>query len=668
MGLFNILKNKNSNEGQKQIIEPKIIKNEESEIRKFNNIICNDSIKKQLDEEQLKAVESPIGNTCVFAIAGSGKTRVLTYRVANLIDNNIPESEMMLLTFTNKAADEMTDRIKKILNKDKLNLTSGTFHSIASFLLREYAQEIDYDRKFKIITTGEQKSLIEICINNYLDKYMNGFNNDEFPSKSVILDIYTGAINHNKTFAEYIKEYYPYFLNNTPEGIVFIIKDYVERKTQDNLMDFDDLLLNFMDLLSIENIRKKINKKYKYIFVDEYQDINWIQYKILEYLNGNDTMFVIGDSRQCIYQFRGSKPEYIELFKNNHKYVFNYSLTYNYRSSPEILKLAEDVISQNDYHNRTPMETTNPSGDIPLIFGCNNEIQEAEQIVNIIKLNNYSLKDTAILVRRGNQISIIEQVMKKNNIPYNLIGSISMYESEHIQDIIAFLQLIDDKTNEAAFYRVIKLFSGIGIVYAKELYEKCKINKFDYDITTKLTTGKQLHAMTIVSKIVNFKYKDISHMIQYIINTFYEKYAKNKYPDYEDKLEDIRFLLIQSKEYNNVTTFLDDIIMTKKRDRKENKEHLTIITMHKSKGLEWDNVFLPFLNHGEYPRCKDKEFLQNSENVKNERNLFYVSITRAKKHLFLSYSLYYTDKSAGPSPFLEEMDEDLYDNDFFENQ
>lgn len=665
MGLFNNKKNKTSENQQKQKIEPIIAKTDGSNERKFNEIKCNDNIKKELDSEQIRAVESPIGNTCVFAIAGSGKTRVLTYRVANLIDNGIPESEMMLLTFTNKAADEMTDRIKKILNKEKLHLTSGTFHSISSFLLREYAQEIDCKRNFTIITTGEQKALIEICRNNYLDIYRKDNDNEDFPSKNIILDIYTGAINHNKTFSEYIKEYYSYLFNDIPSGILLILKDYVERKNNDNLMDFDDLLLNLMDLLSIEKVRKKINKKYKYIFVDEYQDINWIQFQILEYLNGNDTMFIIGDSRQCIYQFRGSNPEYIEQFKNSHKYIFDFSLTYNYRSSPEIVALASDVVARNNYHNIVQMTTTNESTGLPTIFGCENEQQEVEKILNIIKENDYSLKDTAILVRRGNQISIVEQIMNKYNIKYNLIGSTSMYESEHILDIISFLQLINDKSNEASFYRVLRLFNGIGIVNAKELYEKCKINKFDYNITTKLSSGKQLQAMNTVSKIVGYSYKNITHMIQYIINTFYEKYAKHKFTDYEDRLEDIRFLLIQSKEYHNITAFLDDIITTKRRDRKENNNCLTIITMHKSKGLEWDNVFLPFLDNGEYPRCKDKEYLQNIDNVKNERNLFYVAITRARKHLYLSYSLYYTEKSAGPSPFLEDIEEDLYDNDFF---
>lgn len=633
------------------------------------NIIANEIIRKELDDQQIKAVEAPLCNACVFAIAGSGKTRVLTYRVANLIDNNIPESEMMLLTFTNKAADEMTDRIKKILNKNKLNLTSGTFHSVASSFLREYSKEIGYPKNFKIITPGTQRMLIESCRNEYLEKYMNGFNNSEFPSKAVIADIYSGAINHNKTFREYIQEFYSYYGNDTPDGIILILKDYVQRKEEEHLMDFDDLLLNFMDLLKIESVRNKINKKFKYIFVDEYQDINWMQYEILESLNKNNTMFVIGDSKQCIYQFRGSRSEYIDIFKNTHENVKSYSLTYNYRSSPEILKLAEDTIQNNDYQNRVSIETKNESTRLPFIFGCNDETKESDKIANFIKTENLKYSDTAILVRRGTQIAIIEQSLKKAGIPYNLIGSVSMFESEHIQDIIAFLQLIDDKTNEAAFLRVSRLFSGIGPVTADEMYKTCKKNKFDYNISSLVLKGKAKYALDIMNRIISFSYKDISHMIQYIINTFYGQYIEFKYPDYEERKEDIIYLMLQAKEYENVNNFLDDVIISKKEESRKNKNTscVTVITMHKAKGLEWDNVFIPFVDKGEYPRCKDKEFLQNSENVKNERNLFYVAITRAKKILYVSYSLFYTDKPAGPSPFLEELDEDNYDADFFKD-
>lgn len=677
MGLFDIFRPKTD----EQTTEIKTESSEKQITNKKNNqeqrpvvneqphkpepLHCNDRIKQELDEQQLKAVEAPLGNTCVFAIAGSGKTRTLTYRVANLIANGIDESEIMLLTFTNKAADEMTERICNVLSKKRLNMISGTFHSVASKFLREYAKEIGYSKKFKIITSGTQRTLIEGCRSEYLEKYMEGFNNDEFPSKNVIADIYSGAINHNKTFREYIAEYYSYYKNETPDGIILILKDYVERKEKENMMDFDDLLLNFMDLLSLEDVRKRINRKYKYIFVDEYQDINWMQYNILEYLNGDNNMFVIGDAKQCIYQFRGSRPEYIDLFKQTHKNVSSYKLTYNYRSTPEILKLGEEAIFYNDPHNPVVMKTKNSKGKMPLIFGCGNETEETEKIVEYIKENKFKYSETAILVRRGAQISIVEKTMKKTGIPYNLVGSVSMYESQHIQDLVSFLQLIDDKENEAAFLRCVMLFRGIGQKIASEMYKKLSSVKFDYFMAEKSSRGTQKNVFSSMANIVSKRYDDITSMLQCIINGFYGNYAMNRFPDFEDRMDDIRYLFQQAREYKDLTEFLDDISMMRKTERNHGNDCITIITMHKAKGLEWDNVFIPFIDKGEYPRCRDKDYINNTENIQNERNLFYVAITRAKKNLFISYSLFYTEKPAGPSPFLEELDGDAYDADFF---
>lgn len=631
-------------------------------------IHCSESIKKELDEQQLAAVEAPIGNTCVFAVAGSGKTRTLTYRVANLIDNGIPEDEILLLTFTNKAADEMEKRICDVLIKKRLNLTSGTFHSVASRILRKYAKEIGYTNKFKIITPGIQRSLIDACRTEYLESYMAGFNNEEFPAKNVIADIYSGAINHNLSFREYINEFYPYFRGEMPDGIILILKDYVKRKDKEGLMDFDDLLLNFMDLLSLDGPRKDITQKYRYIFVDEYQDINWIQYQILEKLNTYDNMFVIGDAKQCIYQFRGSKPEYIDMFMSTHNDVNPFSLTYNYRSSPEILKVAEEVIFYNDPHNRVIMNTKNPPAGLPFIFGCDDEKQEVQKIAEFIRKHNMDLKETAILVRRGAQISIVEKTMKRAGIPYNLVGSVSMYETEHIQDIIAFLQLINSRDNEAAFLRVVSLFRGIGPKISSEMYHNLESTKFDYITAAKISSGLQNQVLAMLSKIIYNSYKDISVMIQAIMNSFYMNYAKNRYPDFQDRMEDIRYLVATSKEYEDLTDFLDDVSTMKKQERTKGGDCLTIITMHKSKGLEWDNVFIPFIDKKEWPRCRDKEYLLNNNNIKNERNLFYVAVTRARKKLYLSYSLYYTEKPAGPSPFLEEIDGDAYDAEFLGNK
>lgn len=639
-------------------------KEESAKLNKPQKIFCRMELRDNLDDEQRKAVEAPIGNVCVFAVAGSGKTRVLTYRVANLIDNSIPENEMLLLTFTNKAAGEMQDRIKQLLGKKQLDLLAGTFHSVASTILRSYANKIGLPTNFNIITPVMQRSLLENCRSKYMESYMSEESDDSFPSKVVLADIYSGAINHGKTFREYIKEYYSYFDTDIAEGVLLIFTDYVERKDRERMVDFDDLLLNLLDVLKNEEARKEINEKFKHIFVDEYQDINWMQYQILEYLNGNDSLFVIGDAKQCIYQFRGSKSEYIDIFKKTHSDVDCYSLTFSYRSTPEILNMASEVITYNTLPEKVVIRTKNEEGELPYIFGHDDEEKEVEKIAELIIENQYSFNDVAILVRRGAQISIVQKAMRKYRIPCNLVGGVSIYESEHIQDILAFLQLWHDNTNEAAFLRAAKIFAGIGAALSEDMYDKLKKCNYDYHSAASLMSERQRYAFQTIIRILEYPCKETSNMIKYILNTFYNRILQNKYSNYEDKCDDIRYLISEA-DNQDLASFLDDVSTMRKEDKRKNKNSLTIITMHKAKGLEWDVVFIPFLDKNEYPRCRDKEYMHNVEAIKNERNLFYVGITRARKMLYLSYSMSYTGKPAGPSYFLEEIDENLYDADFF---
>lgn len=626
---------------------------------------CKPELAKDLDKEQLAAVEAPLTNTCVFAIAGSGKTRVLTYRVANLIDNNIPENEMMLLTFTNKAAGEMLKRIKDILGKQKLNLLSGTFHSVACKFLRKYASIVDYDNNFTILDPNSQRKLMEKCRDTYIANYQS--DNDEFPSKNILVDIYSGAINHQLSFNDYIKKYYQYYKGEKVDGIILIFEDYVDEKIQDNLMDFDDLLLNFLDILQDKQTRKQITNHYKYIFVDEYQDINWMQYEILELLNQEQCIFVIGDPCQCIYQFRGSDEKYIKIFQETHKNVNNYNLTYNYRSTPEILQLAQDTINCNVLPYTVTLNTKNEEFSYPYIFGTNDDVEEISKLSELI-LNNYmdNLNDVAILVRRGTQINKVQQILETYGISCNLMGGKSLYENYYIQNLITLLQFQINYKNKIVFLNTARIFGGIGDVLANQMYSACESCDFNFDKIPEIN-AKTRYSLDIMKKIINYEQEDISDLILYICDIYYKSYVYNKYDNPDDKYEDVEFLIRITRGSKNLENFLDAITLDKV-SQQNNSNSVTITTMHKSKGLEWDVVFLPFVDKGEYPRCKDKDYTENADHVQNERNLFYVAITRAKKQLFISYSLNYEDKPCGPSPFLEELDQEGYDSDFYDNK
>ena len=629
------------------------------------NIKCREELANDLDKEQLAAVEAPLSNTCVFAIAGSGKTRVLTYRVANLIDNNIPEKEMLLLTFTNKAAGEMVKRIKNILGKEKLNLLSGTFHSIACKFLRKFAHVIDYDSNFTIIDANAAKNLMDKCRDNYLASYSSP--EDEFPSKNVLIDIYSGAINHQLSFDEYTKKYYPYYKGETIDAIILIFEDYVNKKISDNLMDFDDLLLNFLDVLMNDEARKTITDYYKYIFVDEYQDINWIQYEILELLNQHNCIFVIGDPCQCIYQFRGSDEKYIKIFQETHENVNSYKLTYNYRSAPEILLLAQDTINRNELPYEVMLHTKNPEYSIPYIYGTNDEIEEITKLAAIINMNYVdNLNNVAILVRRGTQINRVQQILETYGISCNLMGDKSLYENYYIQNLISLMQFKINYKNKIVFLNTSRIFGGIGEVLANQMYEVFADNNYVFYGLPSIN-NKTSYAFEILRKIVEYQQQDISDLISYICNIYYKNYMYNKYENFEEKYADIEYLIRITKGSKDIENFLDAVTLDKV-SQQSSTNSVTVTTMHKSKGLEWDIVFLPFIDKGEYPRCRERDYVDNTFNVQNERNLFYVAITRAKKQLFLSYSLTYEDKPCGPSPFLEELDPEGYESIFYDNE
>lgn len=633
----------------------------------MNILKLNNKMKSSLDPEQLNAVQTPIGNVCVFAVAGSGKTRVLTYRVAALIDNNIPEEQIMLLTFTNKASQEMISRIKVLLEKDSLNLFAGTFHSIAARFLRIYYDKLGYKENFNIIDQDEQRALMQSC----RVKYMKNYNADEdsFPAKNVLCDIYSGAINHNMTFEQYIETWYPYITGEDIDGILLIFEDFVAKKKDNNVMDFDDLLLNFFDLLNIDEVRDKITKQFKYFFVDEYQDINWIQYELLEKLNKNNSLFVIGDSSQCIYQFRGSNDKYIDTFVSTHKDAKKFNLTYNYRSTPQILKLAEESINNNRNIEYIKLNTKNKDGKIPYILGSDTEYYSAIRIAQHIynyHSNNYS--NVAILVRKRAQMSVLEKVLKSNGIPCNMLGYISMYQTEHIKDLVSILIFLNNPANELAFSRTIKLFPGVGDATAEKIFKELSSNNYNINsINVKSYSGKAQEALLKIKEYASFNFDNVGELLNKIYSSFYKSYMRVKMNNIMERTEDVDFLIDSAMGYKKICKFLDEAVLEINSSSKRNLNNVncvTITTMHKSKGLEWDYVYLPFINKGEFPRASQGAINENAINIQNERKLFYVAITRAKKELVLTYSMQFQMHQSGASVFLEEFSPDSFEHIF----
>ena len=442
-------------------------------------------------------------------------------------------------------------------------------------------------------------------------------------------------------------------------------------------MDFDDLLINFNEILKKEDISEIIRKRYEYILVDEYQDINWIQNEIIERLNeGNNNLFVAGDAEQAIYSWRGSKVSFIQNFQYTHKNCNVFPISHNYRSDGEILKLAENAISYNywDSSQAPKIIPYLPHKNKPILFEANDDNIQADYIASEIKKKlreGIRANEIAVLVRANYLTKIIEKTFRQNGIPYKLLAGYSFFEREHIRDLLAFLKFIDNPQDEFAFARMAGLFEGIGEKTIENLFEHFKNSGYDISsLSIDNTKGKvklsknAKEGLTILKNILDEILKnknDIKHVLSIITSMYYEDYLKNTKDDYLDRKKDIQYLMVSSKSYKNLSDFISDMVLDVENEEEVAEENKVIITtVHKAKGLEWDCVFIPYLNEGIFPGNKTA----NEEDVREERRLFYVAVTRAKKYLYMSniaYQSQYGDYNYyEPSRFIEEVDNKLY--------
>lgn len=614
-----------------------------------------------LDPQQKEAVESPISNTSVFAVAGSGKTRLLAYRVANMIDNGIDEESIILLTFTNSAAIEMTDRVQKLLGKNKLKVMTGTFHSVAARFVRRYAKKLKFNDKFSIIGFREQIEIMGSSRNQYMKETYSDNRNNKIPARHVLVEIYSRAIDHNINFYEYMSSTYPYFEldNSTKDDVIKIFEIYINQKRQYNLMDYADLLINFFDLLRMPSVRKEITDKYRHILVDEYQDINEWQFEILKGLNTNDSLFIIGDKSQCIYQFRGADDKYVDDFDKVFKDVNNMFLTYNYRSTPEILRIAESSINNNK--NKFPIKLTTlqeESGLVPEVIGFSDEREEykyiAKEIMRLVAKEGYQYGDIAVLVKKKQDSVFIEGELSKMNIPYSSAGGVDFFSKRYIMDMLAFAQFIDNPSNETAFSRVLNLFDGVGNVNFKVIFNNAKSINFQLSKFNFKLSSKPQAAMDLLLELYNKRSTEhISVIMQGFLDKFYLDYLVRRQMSSDEKIDDINFLIDVSKEYETAKEFLDSSsLKSYKRVPPTNKNNeVDVYTIHKAKGREWDCVIIPNINKGQFPHSL------HSKSIGDERKLFYVAMTRAKKSLKLLFSSNYMREETTSSKFIEELDQ-----------
>ena len=641
----------------------------------------------QLNQSQMQAVSNLQGPMMVIAGPGSGKTRVLTYRIAHLIKLGTDAFNILALTFTNKAAKEMRNRIETIVESHEArNLWMGTFHSVFSKMLRIEAEKINYTSNFTIYDTADSKSLIKSIIKEMgLDK--------DYYKPSVIQNRISGL--KNNFISPEIYENSPELLQTDKiakrDAFGNIYQKYNQRCFKSGAMDFDDLLLNTYHLLNeFPDVLYKYQNKYQYILVDEYQDTNHVQYLIIKKLAAlNENICVVGDDAQSIYSFRGANIQNILNFKVDYPDFKTFKLEQNYRSTSNIVNLANSLITHNKKQIEKKIWTKNSQGDNTIVCKTLNDNEEGRIVANTIfdlhHKEKVHWKDYAVLYRTNAQSRALEEAFRKKSIPYKIYGGLSFYARKEVKDVLAYFRLCINPNDEEALKRIINYPTrGIGATTLQKLIIaannfgvsiwKVILNLEKYEVKINKGTAEKLmqFATLINSYIVQKDNLDAYTLAEQIAKTsgiFHDLYS-DKTIEGVSRFENLQELLNGIKDFsekaeegkNTLELFMQDVALLTDADNEKEDDYNKVIlmTIHAAKGLEFPYVFVVGLEENLFPSMMT---LDSRDGLEEERRLFYVAITRAEKRLFLSYALsrfkwgQYTD--CKPSRFLEELDTKL---------
>ena len=616
----------------------------------------------KLNTEQKQAVTHIKGPLMVIAGAGSGKTRVLTYRIVHLIKNGVNPFNILSLTFTNKASKEMRNRIQEIVGESiASNLWMGTFHSIFSKILRFEAERINYPTNFTIYDTEDSKSLIKSLIKELsLDK--------DIYKSNIIRNRISSLKNNFITADKYQQEaeliQQDRIAKRTEFGRIYQL--YTKRCEKASAMDFDDLLLKTHELLAKHgDILLKYQKKFQYILIDEYQDTNLIQYIIIKQLAAlYENICVVGDDAQSIYAFRGANIQNILNFKLDYPDYKTYKLEQNYRSTSTIVGAANSIIKHNEKQIKKDVWTKNKKGEKIIIVKTGSDNDEGKLVANTIseiQINKEAYyKDFAILYRTNAQSRAVEESLRRKNLPYKIYGGLSFYQRKEIKDLLAYYRLSINPNDEEAFKRIINYpRRGIGNTTIQTLNifansnDKSSweiINQLDViDINLNQGTQKKLKefAVMINNFSINAKKTDaytVAEEIAKQTGIIHEIYS-DKSPEGINRFENIQELLNGIKEFsdtaekdlNQLSDFMQDVALLTNQDKekKDDLNKVTLMTIHAAKGLEFPYVFIIGLEEDLFPSIMSRE---SQETLEEERRLFYVAITRAKQRLFLSFA------------------------------
>ena len=616
-----------------------------------------------LNDEQKKAVMHLNGPCLVLAGAGSGKTRVLTTRIAYLIDNGIPSYNILAITFTNKAAKEMKERVETLVPGNYAFL--GTFHSLGVRILRENSKECGLESNFTILDSDDVLSLIKRIMKN-----------KEIDPKELAPSYVRNRISFIKNENLSSREIDNLFNTVSEKRVLDIYQTYQELIHKNNSVDFDDLLVLPVELFKkYPEILDKYQEKFKYILVDEYQDTNEVQYQFNKLLASKyRNLFVVGDANQSIYGFRNANFRNILNFEKDYKDAYVVTLESNYRSTNNILECANCVIRNNKERKELNLKGTIGDGVKTQYITCENGKMEALTIIEEIKKlynKGYDYKDIGILYRTNGQSRLLEEVFLKENIPYNVVGAYYFYQRKEIKDLLSYLKLINNQNDDIALRRVInEPKRGIGEKAIENLSnEATRLGSSMFDAISK---GKELAFKDLILDMIKAQDNlSLTEFIDYVIDKSGMKGSLTSEKSLEndlrlDNLEEFKSVTASFEERTgsvNLSDFLEEIsLVADISEHKEEKDAVTLMTIHSAKGLEFDCVFLCGMEEGIFPH---QNSFESDAEIEEERRLCYVGITRARKVLYLTNAhsriLYGREQVNPPSRFIKEIDKDLLD-------
>ena len=662
----------------------------------------------ELNEQQLAAVTAPPGPALVIAGAGSGKTRTLTYRVAYLLEQGIPPDRILLLTFTNKAAGEMMRRVVDLLGQEPAALWGGTFHSIGNRILRQHAKLLGFERDFTILDREDAKHLISTCVaESDIDVKAT-----RFPKAEVLGNMFSLAVNKQRSVAEILGTEYGYFDTLAPQ-IEEVQKRYVARKRATNAMDFDDLLVLWLKLLQDQaDVRDHYQRRFQFILVDEYQDTNKLQSDIIDLLGArHHNVMVVGDDAQSIYAWRGANFQNILKFPDRYPGAKIYKIETNYRSTPEILTVANAAIAANVQQFAKQLAPARKPGPKPVLVACGDAAQQAAFIAQrVLELRDEggTLKNMVALYRSHFHALELQLELTRRNIPFSITSGIRFFEQAHIKDVTAYLKLVTNPRDELAFKRLVQLLPGVGGKGAAKLWRMFGEGLANNPLTrpsaslspsegerdevraAPVSDGKSLAAALqscaksapkkatlawaqFATTISQLEAPDIrkraAKMIPLVIEAGYDDYLKENFANYRSRIDDLKQLAVFAQQFESVDEFLTQMALLTNVEAEDDKqpadrdeERFRLSTIHQAKGLEFDVVFVIMLCDGLFP---SERSLDNAEGEEEERRLFYVAVTRARNELYLSYPLLragYGNLGATmqqPSRFLNEIPKEL---------